>query len=59
MWLCVRLTGLSFPKLGVAFGGRDHTSLMHGRDKALAIMDGVPALKAAALVVLATFGVSE
>lgn len=59
MWLCVRLTGMSLPKLGHALGGRDHTSIMHGRDKALAIMEASPLLKAAAMVVVGALGIDE
>ncbi len=30
MYLCRELTDLSLPKLGVLFGGRDHTTVLHG-----------------------------
>lgn len=33
MYLCRTLTDLSLPKLGEAFGGRDHTTILHGYDK--------------------------
>ena len=29
MWLARRLTGCSFPELGRAFGGRDHTTVLY------------------------------
>ncbi len=30
MWLCKRLTSRSLPEIGRRFGGRDHTTVMHG-----------------------------
>lgn len=33
MYLCRRLTDLSLPKIGEAFGGRDHTTVLHACDK--------------------------
>ena len=30
---CFELTGSSFPKIGEAFSGRDHTTIMHGCEK--------------------------
>lgn len=29
MWLCFRMTGNSYPAIGRAHGGRDHTTAMH------------------------------
>lgn len=39
MYLCRRLTDLSLPKIGEKFGGRDHTTIIHGFEK---ISKGIP-----------------
>lgn len=33
MYLCRKLTDNSLPKIGEAFGGRDHTTILHGYEK--------------------------
>ena len=33
MYVCREMTGMSTTSIGRAFGGRDHTTVMHGCDK--------------------------
>ncbi len=40
MYICRRMTPLSTTSIGKAFGGRDHTTVMHGCDKIAQSMDG-------------------
>lgn len=39
MYLCRELTGMSLPRIGQVFGGRDHTTVMHACDKIQEEMD--------------------
>lgn len=39
MYLCRELTDLSLPKIGAAFGGRDHTTVMHAERKVRTLMN--------------------
>lgn len=42
MYLCRELTDLSFPKIGGAFGGRDHTTVLHAYDKISVEIEKIP-----------------
>ena len=33
MYLCRKLTEESFPKIGIEFGGKDHSTVMHSCEK--------------------------
>jgi len=33
MYLCRRITDASLPKIGLSFGGRDHTTVIHAYEK--------------------------
>lgn len=48
MWLCHVLLKPSSTKIGMAFGGRDHTSALHGIERAAGWMAENPLLKVAA-----------
>ena len=45
MYICRRMTTLSTTSIGRAFGGRDHTTVMHGCDKIAASMNADFAFK--------------
>ena len=44
MYLTRELTDLSLPKIGAAFGGRDHTTVIHANNKIAALMQERPAI---------------
>ena len=44
MYLTRELTDLSLPKIGQAFGGRDHTTVMHANSKISALMKERPSI---------------
>jgi chromosomal replication initiator protein len=44
MYLARKLTQLSFPEIGSAFGGKDHTTIMHGVGKIEKLLTQDPAL---------------
>lgn len=44
MYLTRELTDMSLPKIGAAFGGRDHTTVIHANNKIAALMQERPAI---------------
>ncbi|HWH33059.1 MAG TPA: chromosomal replication initiator protein DnaA [Egibacteraceae bacterium] len=44
MYLTRELTELSLPKIGAAFGGRDHTTVIHANNKIAGLMQERPAI---------------
>lgn len=42
MYLCKHFTPLSYPEIGRRFGGRDHTTVLHGVRKIAALMESDP-----------------
>jgi hypothetical protein len=60
MWLCYKLIkDMSLPRVGVAFGRRDHTTIHHGCARAPEWMEESPLLRAAAMATLAHFQHNE
>lgn len=45
MYLCRKLTSASFPEIGSRFGGKDHTTVMHGVKKIEQLLDQDPRLR--------------
>ena len=39
MYLCRELTGNTYPHIGTAFSGRDHTTVMHACEKITKMMN--------------------
>ena len=39
MFLCKSLTSFSYPEIGKAFGGKDHTTVMHAVKKIETLLD--------------------
>lgn len=56
MWVVTRVCKwASLPMIGHVFGGRDHTTIMHGRDRSEEIMQEVPILAHIATEVMNRF----
>ncbi len=51
MYLCRKLTTLSFPELGQKFGGKDHTTIMHGFSKIQKELEINPQLRSTLLAI--------
>ncbi len=45
MYLAKKLTGMSFPQIGKAFGGKHHTTVMHSVNKVEETMEADPAFR--------------
>jgi len=56
MWLARKHTGLSLPELGKQFGGRDHTTVMHGIRKIDRLLGEDPEFKKRLELVSRTLG---
>jgi chromosomal replication initiator protein len=46
MWLCRELLALQLVEIGGAFGGRDHSTVIHSLERAVAMMDEDPRFRA-------------
>lgn len=58
MWLVKQIcTHASLAMLGLAFGGRDHTTIIYACERAPLIMDADPGVRQVAIAVLRSFGV--
>jgi chromosomal replication initiator protein len=44
MYLAKELTQLSLPEIGANFGGRDHTTILHGCRQIAKLKDAIPEL---------------
>jgi chromosomal replication initiator protein len=55
MWAMYRMTNASYPQIGRAMGGRDHTTIMHGVARVAALIQVDAALAADADAVVAAF----
>jgi len=51
MYLCRKMTTLSFPELGQKFGGKDHTTIMHGHSKIQKELETNPQLRSTLLAI--------
>lgn len=51
MFLSRKLTSLSFPELGQKFGGKDHTTIMHGHSKIQKELEVNPQLRSTILAI--------
>jgi chromosomal replication initiator protein len=45
MWLCRELLALQLVEIGNAFGGRDHSTVIHSLERAVAMMNEDPAFR--------------
>ena len=45
MYLCKELTSYSYPEIGKAFGGKDHTTVLHAVKKIQSMIDSDQKLK--------------
>ena len=60
MWLCRKFTSRSLPEIGRAFGGRDHTTVLHAVRKIDALVAaGSREIKALSFVEKAVFDLAN